>query len=104
MATNQDFVQYIADQMSRAGEITYRKMFGEYGLYCNGMFFALTCDDKLFVKPTEAGKAILGAPVMRPPYMGSKDWFYIENVDDHELLTALAKATFAAVLTVSSSR
>ena len=95
MPTNQDLVQYIADQMSRAGEITYKKMFGEYGLYCDGKFFAEVCDDCLFVKPTEAGRAILGTPVMRPPYPGAKDCFYIENVDDHELLTALAKATCA---------
>ena len=35
MASNPDLVQYIADQMARAGEITFKKMFGEYGLYCN---------------------------------------------------------------------
>ena len=29
MACNQDFVQYIADQCSEAGEITVRKMFGD---------------------------------------------------------------------------
>lgn len=32
MATNKDLVQYIADQMARAGEVTFKKMFGEYGL------------------------------------------------------------------------
>ena len=35
MASNPDLVQYIADQMACAGEITFKKMFGEYGLYCN---------------------------------------------------------------------
>ena len=51
MASNPDLVQYIADQMSRAGEITFKKMFGEYGLYCNGKFFAMVCDDRLLFKP-----------------------------------------------------
>ena len=32
MASNLDFVQYIADQCSGAGEITVKKMFGDYGI------------------------------------------------------------------------
>ena len=41
MATKLEFVKYAVDQMSGAGTITYRKMFGEYGLYCNGLFSAV---------------------------------------------------------------
>ena len=39
MASNPDFVAFVAEQLGGAGEITYRKMFGEYGLYCDGKFF-----------------------------------------------------------------
>ena len=31
MACNTDFVQHIADQCTDAGEITVKKMFGDYG-------------------------------------------------------------------------
>ena len=31
MASNADFVQYIADQCGGAGEIVAKKMFGDYG-------------------------------------------------------------------------
>ncbi|MBO5251089.1 MAG: TfoX/Sxy family protein [Bacteroidaceae bacterium] len=93
MASNQDLVQYIADQMSRAGEITFKRMFGEFGLYCEGKFFAMVCDDRLLFKPTEAGKVLLGTPVLLPPYPGAKPCYYIADVDDHELLVALTKAT-----------
>ncbi len=31
MASRIEFVQYITDQLTGAGTITYRKMFGEYG-------------------------------------------------------------------------
>ena len=34
MASNADFVQYIADQCNGAGEIVAKKMFGDYGIYC----------------------------------------------------------------------
>ena len=32
MASNPDFAQYIADQCAGAGEITVKKMFGDYGI------------------------------------------------------------------------
>jgi TfoX/Sxy family transcriptional regulator of competence genes len=35
MASNADFVQYIADQCGGAGEIVAKQMFGDYGIYCN---------------------------------------------------------------------
>ena len=42
MASSLEFVQYAADQLSDAGTISYRKMFGEYGLYCDGKFLAVS--------------------------------------------------------------
>jgi len=49
--------EFIVEQIENAGVITYRKMFGEYALYCNGKVIALICDNQLFVKPTKAGKS-----------------------------------------------
>ena len=54
MASHQDFVDYVAEQLREAGTIRSRKMFGEYGLYCDGVFFAVICDDQFFVKVTTA--------------------------------------------------
>ena len=56
MAPHQDFVDYVAEQLREAGVIRCRKMFGEYGLYCDDLFFAVICDDQLFVKPTRRRK------------------------------------------------
>ena len=97
MACNPDFVQYIADQCADAGEIVTRKMFGDYGIYCNGKIFGLICDDRFYLKPTEAGKALLRKIELRPPYEGAKDYFYIEEVDDHEYLSTLVRATCKAL-------
>ena len=41
MACNSDFVQYIIDQCSNAGEIAVKKMMGDYCAYCNGVLFGL---------------------------------------------------------------
>ena len=93
MASSNDLVQYIVDQCSDAGEITARKMFGDYGIYCNGKIFGLICDDCLYVKPTESGRAVLRSVVMRPPYEGAKDYFLVEDIDNREYLSMLVIET-----------
>ena len=95
MASNPDFVQYIVDQCSGAGEISARKMFGDWCVYCNGKPFALVSDNGFYVKPIEAGRRLLRTDDMRPPYDGAKPHFYIEDVDDRDYLSALVRATCA---------
>jgi len=97
MASDAGFVQYVADQLSGAGEVRCRKMFGEYGLYLNGKFFALICDDRFFVKDTPEGRAAAPEPPLAPPYKGAKPCLLVEDVDDRELLIRLAQATWAAL-------
>lgn len=94
MATDKDFVNYVVDQMQQAGKIRSRAMFGEYGLYCNDKFFSLICDNKLFIKPTKAGRAFLGEVCEAPPYEGAKPSFLItEELEDRDKLAELVKVT-----------
>ncbi|GFI61398.1 hypothetical protein IMSAG049_00557 [Clostridiales bacterium] len=93
MASKPELVQYISDQLSEAGDITYRKMFGEYGVYCNGKIFAVVCDNQLFIKVTEAGKSIAPQLSTASPYTGAKPHFLVEDIDDRMFLTEFVKAT-----------
>lgn len=97
MASNIDFVQYIADQCAGAGEITYKKMFGDYCLYCQSKIVGLICDNHLYLKPTEEVKSMLQTIGLRPPYPGAKDYFHIEEVDDRDYLSRLVIATYKAL-------
>ncbi len=97
MASNPDLVQYIVDQCSGAGEVKARKMFGDYGIYCNGKIFGLISDNGLYIKPTDTGRRLLRTEVLRPPYPGAKPYFYIDDVDDRDYLSALVKTTCAAL-------
>ena len=97
MASNPDFVQYIIDQCSGAGEIAVKKMMGDYCICCDGALFGLICDNNFYVKVTESGRAVLKEVILRPPYEGAKDYFYIRDVDDRDYLTALIKATIPAL-------
>jgi TfoX/Sxy family transcriptional regulator of competence genes len=104
MASNSDFVQYIADQCSGAGEIVAKKMFGDYGIYCNGKIFGLICDDCFYLKPTEVVRPLLRVVDMRPPYEGAKDYFYIADVDDRDYLTTIVRETCKALPEPKSPR
>ena len=70
-------------------------MFGDWCVYCNGKPFALVSVNGFYVKPTEAGRKLLRTEDLRPPYPGAKPHFYIEDVDDHDYLSALTRVTCA---------
>jgi TfoX/Sxy family transcriptional regulator of competence genes len=94
MASDQGFVDYVCEQLRGSGSVTHRKMFGEYAIYLDEKVVALVCDNQLFVKPTTAGRTLLGAPVEAPPYPGAKPHFLIEGeLDDSEFMATLIRAT-----------
>jgi len=92
MASDQQFVDFVLEQIQNAGEITYKKMFGEYGIYADGKIFALICDNKLFIKPTAGGRKFIGQVVEAPPYPGAKPSFLIEDkIEDRRWLSELVR-------------
>ena len=97
MASTLEFVTYVTDQLALAGTITWKRMFGEVGLYCDQVFFAVICDDQLFVKPTPQGEAAFPQLPKEPPYEGAKDYLLAEDVDDREGLTRLVQVTCEAL-------
>ena len=97
MASHPDFVAYVAEQLQEAGTIRSRKMFGEYGLYCNEIFFAVICDDQLFVKITPQGEAAFPHLPKAPPYTGARDYLWVEDVENREQLVQLVCTTCQAL-------
>lgn len=59
MASHQHNVDFVVGQIDSIGDVSYKKMFGEYGIYVNGKMVAMLCDDLLFVKPTKSGREYL---------------------------------------------
>jgi len=83
MATDKAFVDFVLDQIENAGE---------YWVFSNGKIFALICDNKLFIKPTESGRAFIQDVVEAPPYKGAKPSFLIEDkIEDREWLSELIR-------------
>lgn len=95
MASTQDFVEYVCDQMNDAGTVTYKKMFGEYTIYCDGKVLGLICDNQVFIKPTAVGEKLLPNAQRMSPYTGAKAHFVLEELDNKEFLTEFICATCA---------
>ena len=94
MASDLEFVEFVVEHIENAGVITYRKMFGAYTLYCEGKVVGLLNDNKLFVKPTKAGREFIGNVNEEPAYPGAKPSFLIEEqIEDTDWLSELIKIT-----------
>lgn len=94
MASSQDFIEFVCNQLMDTGQVRYRKMFGEYMIYVNDKPVLLVCDNTVFVKQLECVEEYLKDASKGSPYTGAKEQ-YILDIDDSELcytvVTALEK-------------
>jgi TfoX/Sxy family transcriptional regulator of competence genes len=91
-------MDYILDQLSGVRDVSARKMFGEYAIYCGRKVVALVCDDTLFVKITDAGKNFVGEQYAEgEAYPGAKPSMLIDGdlIEDREWLAELVEITAA---------
>jgi DNA transformation protein and related proteins len=97
MASDREFVTYVCEQLRGAGEISSRRMFGEAAIYLQSKVVGLVCDNQLFLKATEPGRAKIGAPMEAPPFPGASNWFLMADLDDPEFLAEVVRATADAL-------
>ncbi len=94
MASDLNFVEYVRDQTNASGQVTFKKMFGEYAIYYDEKIVALVCDDQLFNKPTAGGGYMLGTIIEAPLYPGAKPHLLIgEQLDDQHWMSSLIEIT-----------
>lgn len=95
MASDLSIVEFIVEQMAGAGTITFKRMFGEFGVYCDSKIIGTVCDNKLFIKQTEAGRSFMGDITEASPYKGAKPQLLIEEkIEDASWLSELVKLTY----------
>ena len=98
MGTDRDFVEYVQSQSGLGVELSFKKMFGEYALYLHGRVVAFACDNQLYLKPTDAGRSLLGTVCEAPAYPGSKLYFQLDaQLEDRELLRKVLVTTAGAL-------
>jgi DNA transformation protein len=92
-------MDYLLDQLREAGPVSCRKMFGEYCLYYDGNPVGLVCDNQLFLKPTDNGRALLADIREGTPFPGARPHLLIDadSWDDARALSLLVRTTALAL-------
>jgi TfoX/Sxy family transcriptional regulator of competence genes len=97
MSSDREFVTYVCEQLRGAGDISSKRMFGEAAVYLRDKVVGLVCDNQLFIKATEPGRAKIGVPIEAPPFPGASNWFLMADLDDPEFLADVIRATADAL-------
>jgi TfoX/Sxy family transcriptional regulator of competence genes len=87
MASDKDFIDFVVDSVGAAGDVSVKKMFGEYMVYVAGRPVLLVCENTPFVKILPETTALFAQYGVEPsrgfPYTGAKEHYIldIENAD-----------------------
>ena len=92
MASSKEYLEFILEQLSGLGDISYRAMMGEYILYYRGKIIGGIYDDRFLVKPTTSAVAMMPEADRELPYEGAKEMLLVDNVDNREFLCELVTA------------
>ncbi len=83
MATTNEYIEYVCEQIQGVGEIRYQKMFGEYMVYVNQKPVIIVCDNVPFVKMLDCIKEKMQDAETGYPYKGAKE-HYVLDIDNSE--------------------
>lgn len=92
MPSTKAYLDFILDQLSDAGDVSYRPMMGEYVLYYRGKVIGGIYDDRFLIKPVKSAAAMMPDASRELPYEGTKEMLLVDNVDDRAFLRALLEA------------
>ena len=81
MATTQDFIDYLYDQVNEKWSKRYRKMFGVYMFYINEKPILLVCENTVYVRMLECVSQLIPSDSKGFPYKGAKE-HYIIDIDN----------------------
>lgn len=99
MASDPSTVECIVDQMSRDGAARARSMVGEHGVCVGDRFVGVMSNDRLYLKITDPGRALLPDAGEGAPCDGARPHLMVPGdvIEDADRLEALARATADAL-------
>lgn len=99
-------MEFLLDVLSQSGQVTARKMFGEYCLYYAGRPVGLVCDEQLFLKPGAAVERLLKDTSWGMPYPGARPHLQIspDDWDDRAWMNRLVRVAFESLPPPKPSR
>ena len=94
MSSSKEYLDYILEQLSEAGDISYRAMMGEFIIYYRGKSIGGIYDDRFLVKPAEAVSRMMPDAQQELPYEGANEMLLVDEVEDKAFLKELLEAMY----------
>lgn len=88
MATSKEYIDFVCEQIEGIGDISTKKMFGEYIVYLGGKPVLTVCDNTVFVKKLPELSEFMAGADCGFPYEGAKEQ-YILDIENRELAEKL---------------
>ncbi len=92
MASSKEYFEFVKEQLSLLGDVSYRAMMGEYIIYYQGKVIGGIYDDRFLVKPTASAKRLMPDAAFELPYEGAKEMLLVEEIEDRDFLVELFNA------------
>lgn len=96
MASSIEFVDFVCRQISPAGDVSWRKMFGDYVVYLDGKPVFTVCGDTCYAKELPAVARLLPDAERGCPYDGARGHIIVD-VGHGELAVRVARALWEAL-------
>ena len=77
MASSEEYLDFILEQLAELEEMSYRPMMGEYILYYRGKIIGGIYDNRLLLKPVKLVMDQLGQTRLERPYEGAKEMYEV---------------------------
>lgn len=112
VAAYDEFVEFVVEMLQLFGAVTAKKMFGGYGLYKDGIMFALIADDALYFKADDVSRSDFIDKGLKPfiytkngtqykmSYYGAPD----DVFEDIEVMADWAEKAFSAALRANKEK
>ena len=113
MPKRSEFVEHVVESLRGLGTVEARSMFGGWGIYHEGLFFALVADDVLYLKADDENCAEFDA-------RGLDHWVYAprkgerivtqyrqapeEGFEDAEVMAKWARSAYGAALRAAAKK
>lgn len=88
MPSNIEYLEYALELLKKCENVTYKKMMGEYLLYCSGTLFGGVYDDRFLIKATKSNQSF-NLP-LELPYEGAKMMYLVNSENKDEVLQYVA--------------
>ena len=112
MPKRSEFVEHIVETMRTFGRVEARAMFGGWGLYHEGLFFALVGEDTLYLKVDDENRARFEAQGLQPFVYDAKDGEYTmsyfqapeEALESASVMAEWARLGYGAALRAAAKK